>query len=203
MSLLSFGVGDDVSFELDLSNKVELIHLYDFSVSELPVDIPNATFFQKGVAARRDLDFITFRDAVNEFGAEAPLILKMDIEGYEWEVLNSIEALDLDRFHQIVIEFHGLTDLKSSSKFEIMKESFLKLNEFHSPLIVHPNNFGDYKIVGNVPVPDVIEVTYLHRNIINQYGPTFIETKWVDAFANNPARPEISLTFHSNLNSTY
>jgi hypothetical protein len=202
-SLLSFGVGDDITFEADLSKLVNEIHLYDFSVTQLPVDIDNATFFQLGIAAKKELNFVTLKDAVNALKSETSLILKMDIEGYEWEVLNSTAVADLDRFEQIVIEFHGVTDLRFLTTFEIMYECFRKLNVNHAPIVVHANNFGSYRILGNVPVPEVIEVTYLHRKRLNQFEPQSMETAVLDTFANNPSRPEICLAFYSGLNGSH
>lgn len=193
--LLSFGVGDDVSFERDLSSSISAIHLYDHSVDCLPIKIENGTFFQLGLASRRYGDFITLADAIIEIGEASDLLLKMDIEGYEREVLSAADSNDLAKFSQIVIEFHGLHRIFEDEYYAVFVNALKKLRSTHSPVIVHANNFGDYKILGNVPVPDVIEVTYLRNGFIDSRNIHDVRAYKRSNNPNNPSRPAISLSF--------
>lgn len=193
-SLLSYGVGDDISFEIDLSKTVSRIALYDFSVSKLPIEIPNATFHQIGISATDTEGFITVEESLSNFDKLEPLILKMDIEGYEWDILNSLGVETFNRFDQIVIEYHGLAKLFHEQEFARMNAALSKIRETHLPVVVHANNYGDFRIIGNVPIPDVVEVTYVSKLKFGLSDSTLVVTEQLD-YPNNPIRPDIYLSF--------
>ena len=192
-SLVSYGVGDDVSFEYDLSTIVSEIVLYDFSVSTLPMQIPNAQFHQIGISSEPTNGFVTVEQTLTNFEITKPLLLKMDIEGFEWDILNSLSFEVLHRFDQIVIEFHGLCSLVHEYEFQRMFAALSRISQTHLPVVIHANNFGDYQIIGNVPIPDVVEVTYARKAKFGLMDiPVKVNKKL--SYPNNPLRPDIYLS---------
>lgn len=89
------------------------------------------------------------------------MILKVDVEGAEWSVLNDVEENTIKRFSQIVFEFHGLTQLENREK---ITTAMKKLNQTHQLVHLHANNYGSYLLIGGKILPELIEGTYLLRD---------------------------------------
>ena len=163
-SVLSLGVGTDISFEVDLSKHVKRIDFYDYSVEHLPVEIANSTFFKLGVSGTSQPGFVSLEEAVSSFRIEDNILLKMDIESSEWDVLIHAPKGQLLRFHQIVVEFHGLLEISSEQKGNQILASLQKINETHKLVHLHVNNYEPVIIVAGVPIPNVLEATYLRAD---------------------------------------
>jgi hypothetical protein len=163
-SVLSLGVGTDVSFELDLSEHVRKIDLYDYTVDSLPVEIRGASFFKLGICGSAQSGFITLVEALGSFDEKNNVLLKMDIEYSEWDVLCNSPVGLLSRFQQIVVEFHGLLEITSEQRGKEIISSLARINETHKLVHLHVNNYEPVRIVGGVPVPNVVETTYLRSN---------------------------------------
>ena len=163
-SVLSLGVGSDISFEVDLSKYVKRIDFYDYSVDRLPVEISNSTFFKLGVSGTSQPGFVSLEEAVSSFGIDDNILLKMDIESSEWDVLKHTPMGQLLRFHQIVVEFHGLLGISSEQNGNQILSALQKLNETHKLVHLHVNNYEPVIIVAGVPIPNVLEATYLRAD---------------------------------------
>jgi hypothetical protein len=160
-SVLSLGVGSDISFEAALSVHVKRIDLYDHTVAELPVAIKNSNFYRLGIGEESKNSFVTLAQATDLFDLNDNILLKMDIESAEWAVLASTASTILSRFQQIVVEFHGLLKLSESEFAREIVKALYKLNETHKLVHLHINNYEPIGIVGGVAVPNVLEATYL------------------------------------------
>lgn len=162
--LVSAGIGDDISFEKELSAKVSKVTIVG-TLENLPSSLP-ANFVHKnlflGVPNEKE-SRVSLRDIMSEI--EEELLLKVDIEGEEWEVFNDLSSQEISRFRQILVEFHGLGT--PSDSFEYAKKYLVleKLLITHQVVNVHANNYGRYYVTGGVPMPDTLEVTYLRRDI--------------------------------------
>jgi len=91
------------------------------------------------------------------------LLLKMDIEGSEYETLDSLGPDIFGKFRQIVIEFHFLENIIEEAFFERLLRILEQLNKTHFVLNAHPNNFGDVFLIENLLLPSIMEVTLLRR----------------------------------------
>lgn len=134
------------------------------------------------------------------------IFLKMDIEGFEFNWLDSMTIEDLQRFSQIVLEVHWPFDLY---RMNMLK----KLNETHYIIHIHGNNFCDRDIPKHHPsgrtydgmltinnnnlkpitLPEVFEVTYINKTLCKGeikkiYFPTILD------FPNNPYAEDISFS---------
>ena len=83
----------------------------------------------------------------------------MDIEGGEYPWLMNIDEKQLDKFKQIVIEFHGIKDnwwgCDNNNKIKCLK----KLSNTHYIIHAHGNN--NSPVIDNIP--NVIELTYINK----------------------------------------
>ena len=98
----SFGVEKDVGFELDFVNKFQKakVNLFDPTINSLPYDHKKFTFFKCGVGPK----YNTLKNIIND--VEGNLLLKMDIEWDEWKTFLLSDNTILNKFNQLLIEFH-------------------------------------------------------------------------------------------------
>lgn len=177
VSVLSYGIGDDplgVSFEQSLNEvgiKNLLINMYDGSIDELPVEIDNALFFKEHLTPDNFKDHA--RALLGE-GRPNSLILKMDVEGCEYEFLTdeNLEILE-NTFDQFTLEVHGLIEeipdgwaiepaiLDAKKNLEKKLSFFKKLNKSFNLFHIHGNNHAPRY----VDFPDSLELTYVNKKI--------------------------------------
>ena len=190
-ALLSLGVGSDVTLDAELSKIISKVHFYDHTVSDLPQAIHNAVLHKEEIGYIKE-STVTLEEALIRLKSAGDMILKMDIEGSEWEVLE--KTVSLGEFKQIVIEFHGLHQLIYLDAFIKIVSALRKIHSTHAPVHLHANNYVPLAIIGNSVVPDVIEVTYLNRS---KYKTTLIDPLPGAEFdsPNCSLIPEIALSF--------
>jgi len=194
--LISIGIGDNFEFEKDISDKISGISMYDGTIPNIDFNINNAIFFNKNIQTVQDL----YSSISNIEKKYENLILKMDIEGDEWNILDQIDYETLNKFKQVIIEFHyfdkmidmyGFHPLGERSNFKISESIFKKLSDIFYPIYIHANNFSDLKIIANKPIPEVFEITFLRKDFLVN-PKVFNFNLWSDINSpNNPYNPEI------------
>jgi len=168
---ISLGIGDNYSFDLDIAKYCDRVLMFDHTVSPPENLSPNMIFQRIGISAFDSEGFTTIERIVSELPAESDLLLKIDVEGAEWDVLESLNLETLGRFRQIAAEFHNLHAISDTKHFEKIIVSLSKLSQTHVLANFHINNWASYELISGVPFPDVVEVTYLRR--ISQVGNRF------------------------------
>ena len=159
--LISMGVGDDINFELEVASRISGMDLYDHTISQLPSKIKNARFFREKIGKSPEVSIL---EAIDRSKNQGDLILKMDIEGSEWEVLSELEEKDLIKFRQLIIEFHSLSNFKDNESYIRITSILERLSNHFYILNSHANNCGDFCIIENIPFPDVIEISYARKS---------------------------------------
>jgi hypothetical protein len=159
-TLFSIGIGDNITFDIDCENQVSRIVLVDDSVPHF--EIPNSNYYlhRKKLGAYEDNLHITIDKLLNTYQSK-DYILKIDIEGNEWEILSSVQSATITKFRQIIIEFHALFDMAQS---ELILKALNNLLKTHLPVVIHPNNIGGYCVIGSSIFPNVFETTWLRRD---------------------------------------
>lgn len=156
--LISMGILDDVSFEQGMSSMVSGIHLYDYSIEELPDEVKNSTFFKEKIT--NDSNHI-FDRVPND----KDIILKIDIEGSEWEFFESLSDEHMNRFKQIIVEIHWFSKDPEIGVKDCPIHIIEKINKTHQIVALHPNNFSPTVTVNKrLIVPQVIELTLLRKS---------------------------------------
>jgi hypothetical protein len=141
---------------------------YDCTIQTPPAACPRCNFHRKcirgasQIAANDDSSW-TLQEAIENAGfkdaADDSLIMKMDIEGSEWDTLKEFPKKDLQKFKQIAIEYHDLNAEHDHDKY-VLAQTNLKNNGF-VPVHIHGNNYQGMYTVGDLTIPNVLEVTYL------------------------------------------
>ena len=158
-TLLAGGINGDISFEEHFITKYNGIKCYAFdgTIKKLPKDNTNISFIKKNIGANNSDKLTNIHDIINNTNN---IFVKMDIEGGEIPWLQSLSNDQMNKFEQIVMEFH-----KPFSNKEI--NTFNNLNKTHYLVHFHPNNncgVTDYKVI---IMPNVFECTYLHKKYFN------------------------------------
>ena len=196
--LISFGVGDDWSFEkkcLDLNKKLK-IFIYDNSIdfkvflnrfskylrrfltlrSNLQsvtetfkilenylkfrrfINTYNISFAPNKISNKvKNKDDIIFDDTIKNSNTTNNIILKCDIEGDEYKIINQISK-NSKTIEMIVMEFHWV-----ERNFKIFKNSIKKLKQNYEIIHFHANNNSKF-----IPkrLPAFVEITLLKKNRI-------------------------------------
>lgn len=155
--VLSMGIANDVSFEQGLQDKVLKIDMYDMSIRHLPGLVTNGSFFKEKIGGDSAHVF-------NNIPKKSDAILKIDIEGGEWEFFKSLSLNQISKFRQIIVEIHWAIENPYIKVKDMPVDVLEKLNETHQLVVIHPNNYGATVKVGEIDVPQVIELTYLRKN---------------------------------------
>jgi hypothetical protein len=162
---LSLGISDDVSWDSDIAERTIPVLQFDQTVAAPPVEHALFKFETLKIAPVDDSASVSIgsilRTRVPESGDT--LLLKMDIEGAEWEICVGLADDVLRRFKQIVCEFHELDRLAEEAFADRARRVFEKLTGTHFVCHVHGNNCANFANVANVPVPQTLEVTFASR----------------------------------------
>ena len=185
--LLSLGIGDNNSFDVEIARKIKAVHMFDHTINELPQTIQNGYFHRIGISDCASENFTTIPHAVLEYPSTQEFILKIDIEGDEWKVLDSLEVEFLLKFRQVTGEFHGFHKLISQP--EQLKRAIRvlsKLVSHHKFVNLHANNWAKVEIVKGMMIPDVIEFTLARNDVISQFS----QSENLELSANEPNNPD-------------
>jgi FkbM family methyltransferase len=95
-------------------------------------------------------------------------LLKIDVEGDEYKILNSVNKDFFLKFKIIIIEFHNLHYLFNEKFFFSFQDIIEKIiNNFYC-VHIHPNNDVDFiKIKENIIIPPLMEFTFINKKNSN------------------------------------
>lgn len=193
---VSIGIGSDVSWDLDVANRGIDVYQFDHSLELPPISHPRFLFSRSRVVADEAeyADGISLEHILSPLPEDADIILKMDIEGDEWDVLASVPGHCLRNVSQMVIEFHSLHRFASARWAERACEVITKLVQSHKPVHLHGNNYAGFAVLGGIPFPDVFELTLLRND---NYDFAAGAQKWPTELdrPNNPARADLAISF--------
>ncbi|WP_423818454.1 FkbM family methyltransferase [Salinimicrobium sp. TIG7-5_MAKvit] len=164
------GVGGKSKFERECADMGMEIFMADASVDGPAFEDPRFNFQKKFIGGRQKGNFMTLETWINgsEVREEADLLLQMDIEGFEYEVLNATSIQTLKRFRIIIIEFHLLDNLEMPWYYQRSKRAFEKLLVNHTCVHIHPNNSCGITKIKGVEVPGIAEFTFLRKDRIKE-----------------------------------
>ena len=172
---ISLGVSANSPWDLEMAVRGYNVYEFDGTIQHCPYNHKNIHFYKYNVTGSQNPPdgFINFDYIFNELSLKDKenIILQIDIEGYEWELFDSISNDVLKKFKQIIVEFHGLHNIQKHNYF---MKIFRKLGENHKVIHFHYNNNSDVIKFKNVLISGLLEITYL-RNDDNE----FIESETV------------------------
>ena len=153
----SFGIDENISWDADMYQRGYDIFMYDPTV-DFKCDSPKLHFYKEGIDGYNHGCYKTLSTILRENNHRETMILKMDVEGYEWNFIETVGE-EINLFDQIAFEFHNLI----SGDTKIL-DCLEKLNKTHQVIHVHGNNSSLLLQTNEFTITDVIECTYVKRD---------------------------------------
>jgi FkbM family methyltransferase len=197
---ISAGVSNEESFSRDFIKKFNMnkynSYAFDGTINNYPYQYTkDITFIKKNIATYRSKTKANLSQLINNYNN---IFLKMDIEGCEYDWLLSLTQENLNKFKQIVIEFHGINDDSWGKTYNKKLECFKLLSNTHYIIHAHGNNYSGTQN----KIPDVIELTYLRKDYFSEQpeiNTTNLPIMNLD-FPCNPSLNDYSLNFYPFVN---
>ena len=189
--LISGGIEYDNSFEYQLAEKGALGIQLDDSVDSAPLSHVNLTFKKSRLGTNLAKNEIDLENLLiySKNSNRNKIILKLDIEGSEWDLLSEFENLSI--FDQIIIELHNLSDL-GTEKSRLITQTLDKINKDFFCFSFNANNCCGFSIISGTPIPKTLEVSLANRNSYN-FEKIFNEYPNWDPISNYSANSQLSL----------
>jgi hypothetical protein len=191
---LSLGVGPEVSWEADIAGRGLRVFQYDDTVEASPLTHPNFVFEHKRVVGTKTRPADTTIEDIlarPELATDNDVIVKMDIEGCEWDVLTKTSAATLARVRQLAIEFHELRRFADDSWRNLALAGLKNLSATHVCVHVHGNNWGPFMVIGGIPFPEGFEATFVRRRDYPAATPSKAIFPTALDRPSNPKRPDL------------
>lgn len=171
-TVLSIGIGNEVSFDDELAALGARVIQFDHTIEASPSRHPNVEFHRKGWGAHDGGGFVSLRSMVDliDWTAARHPILKFDTEGAEWSCLGEAASEDLARFEVLTGEFHDFQHLTDRGYHDRVSSVFEKLGRTHRVIHLHANNAGGLLMMGGVPFPRLLELTWMHKSSATFHG---------------------------------
>ena len=157
----SFGINNEISFEKELADKNIDVYMYDHSINQLPFE--NSKFHWKKIGLcgikNEEQNMKTLSELIQENGhsKEDNMILKIDIEGYEWKVFQFLPFSILRQFKFIVVEFHF--EDSEIEYYNILKRILITHKIFHT----HCNNCGEMINLNGLKICQALEISFIQK----------------------------------------
>ena len=159
----SFGISYLISFDKFLAERGIDIYMYDHTINKLIIENPKFHWKKIGITteSRKNKGMKTLKDLLIENGHinEENMILKIDIEDKECEILREISQDILNKFKYIIIEYH----FRKLDNYKIYLDGLKKLMKNHQIFHIHCCNCGKLFSLGDNPICNVIEVSYIKK----------------------------------------
>ena len=163
-AVMSFGIGDNVDFDLHFAELGTKVFQFDHTIDSLPVEHKNFVHHRVMVGRRDGMPLRKTLDTCGLLGSKT-LLLKCDIEGSEWGLLEKADSTDLSHFEQILIELHDFETLSDPVSLDHAFRTLEKINRTHCVVHVHGNNNCSPTRVHGLSLCPVVEVTYVRRDL--------------------------------------
>ena len=192
---ISIGIGSDVSWDVDLANRGIHVAMFDPTIRKPANPVPHARFHKLGLGPKElGRSYRSLAQIVDIAGwpVDSDLILKIDIEGDEWQSLVECQPVLLSRFRQVVVEFHDLRRLKGIGSGAVMLAALHRLNETHRVIHVHANNYANLVRLGNYWFVDALEISFMRHDMFKRASRATVVRSTLDRRC-DPRAAEISL----------
>jgi hypothetical protein len=187
-SAYSYGISGYDQWGCDVSTRLGVrVHQYDcFNLTRPACSTGKAVFHEECIGNSRRVEdgrpFNTLESQVLENGdAGKPLVVKMDVEGSEWETFLNASDEMLQRIDQMAVEFHGVDE----GRFVLVMH---KLKRFFYIANLHWNNFACDNTIAPF-TSSVYELLLVNKRIGVPDPVRQVVSSPLDR-ANNPALPD-------------
>lgn len=171
-TVLSIGIGNEVSFDNQLAEAGARVLQFDHTIEAPPSTRTGIEFHRMGWGARDEHPLLSLASMVRmvDWSHARHPILKFDTEGAEWDCLMAADSADLERFEVLAGEFHAFDRLVDRGHFDRVMAVFRKIQQTHRVIHMHANNAGGMVMLGGIPFPRLLELTFMRRHSASFHG---------------------------------
>lgn len=198
---IAIGIGDDSTFENEMAEKCCKVLLFDHTIQNPQLNFANMEFFKKGISHKPSNYMMTLEEVLVLVPKEVDLILKIDVEGDEWDIFANLPNKYLPRFRQIIGEFHNIHLLSDPVFYEKVSDTLSKLTETHDLVNCHINNWSAQHLVQGVPLADVVELSFFRKTDTATQSTTIQLSSDLNA-PNQPSKNDFEWSFIKKIKIT-
>lgn len=194
-TVFSLGIELNGSWDVDVAKRGMTVYQFDHTVDAPITDNARLIFARKKISTEAGPDKESLSSLVRRYDKHDALpniLLKIDIENDEWPVFDTTPPEIISRFTQIIGEFHYFEGLAEPGWRQVFSRVIKKLANYYAVVHVHANNHAGFSNIGNVVVPNVLELTFANRKIYSFSETDEIFPGPLDA-PNDPRRPDMHL----------
>lgn len=198
---VSAGVSNEESFSRDFLQKYTIptadCYAFDGTIEDYPWKFTtNIQFVKKNISNENTEITCNLKAIAKKY---KNIFLKMDIESGEYTWINNMETELLQSFKQMVIEFHDVNTnfTKTPQRGLYFKQRcFKKVVDTHYVVHAHGNNFSTATVIDDNLVPNILEITYVRKNLFSEQLPlNTINLPCELDKPNKAKKPDYSLNF--------
>jgi len=156
------------------------------------LDLCNVKFFKEKITfPTKNKNDTDLKKVFSRLESEDNIILKCDIEGSEYEIIEEIDKFS-SRIEMLIVEFHWINQFNNEKKFI---NAVKKLEKNFKIIHIHGNNYATQSSMG---LPNVLEITFTN----SKYAPDEVEYNYkfpikdLD-FPNDPLKDDLTFFFKS------
>lgn len=169
--LYSYGIEDNDSFDQHFHKLYgSQVKQFDFTISPPPAR-PHFSFTKEGISHEKTENCDTLENHIKKNNdVDQRIFLKMDVEGAEWLTFLHMPEDTLKQCNQIALEMHDLSGLGINTMYpavslEIKVAVLKKITQYFHCWNVHANNYASIFIIDGYKVPDVMEMTFVNKEL--------------------------------------
>lgn len=191
-ALFTYGVGHNITYEEDFIRKYNKpVYMFDHTMKKSNSQYGRLNYFNEGLGFEDGCGDVL--DHYKRLNIQDDIFIKIDVEGAEYDYFLKIDIKRLASITSgLCIEFHQLSNPVTRSMFINLLEMFEK---YFTLVHVHGNNYGSLFSYKGYYIPDVLELSYINKKLVD--FEEFDRSKYptdLDA-ANDPGKPDYILKF--------
>jgi len=168
-AIFGYGVDRDVTFETELTEKFNIpAYVFDHTIDTPPPMGQHVRYYKEGITGgKEEHPLYNLSTHVNRFLPEGDYVLKMDVEGAEWDV---IKTSDFSRVSMLIIELHELEAAP--------RDAIQKLNDTFHLVHLHANNCHNQPTFWLDRVHDMpryLEAVWVRKDLVADVSPNVEE----------------------------
>lgn len=142
--LLSCGISNDDTFEHYFVNKHNTkCFAFDGTINNIPHEHPNINFIKTNIGITSNTTDMKY--LINKYNN---IFLKMDIEGSEYDWINNLSNIEINKFKQICIEFHLDHECSNHISLSNKLKAIKRIADTHYCVHFHGNNWRSTTLIG-------------------------------------------------------
>jgi hypothetical protein len=193
-SLMTYGVGHDIRYEEEffrLYNKPT--YLFDHTLGwKEEFEHNGLKFIPEGLGSAENCE--DFYVHYERYGIKENVLLKIDVEGAEWEFFKNVDVTKLKNVVMgIIVEIHWIDSIDNRKN---LAELFNRIEPYFVLEHTHANSWGYNFEHNGMSIPSVLELSFVNKKFVDkmEIDTADYPIDGID-YSNNPNIEDVNLGF--------